>query len=307
MRLLLLSRSRSIYTTRRLVAAGRKRGHQVRVLDPARCELLMSGRVAEIFYQGKKVGPVDVVIPRIAESITNYGLAVVDHFALRGVALVNDATSIAQARNKLRCLQSLSAHGVDVPATVMAQDAGQIRKMVELVGGVPVLVKLLHPNGRAGVMVCETLQSMGAALDAVLGLGHNFIVQQYVGARGGRDLRALVVGDRVIAAVRRNTRSGRLARTLSRGARLTPVTLARSQERMAIESARVIGLQACAVDMIEADGKTRVFEVNASPGLKDLEAVTGRDLATPIIALAERRVLSRIGSTHRRASGAPRS
>lgn len=184
MRLLLLSRSPSIYSTRRLVAAARRRGHQVRVLDPTRCELLMSSRLAEIFYQGKKVGPVDVVIPRIAESITNYGLAVVDHFAMRGVALVNDSTSIAQARNKLRCLQSLSAHGVDVPVTVMAQDAGQLRKMVDLVGGVPVLVKLLQPNGHAGVMVCESLQSMGAALDAVLGLGHNFIVQQYVGVRG---------------------------------------------------------------------------------------------------------------------------
>ncbi len=305
MRLLLLSRSPSIYTTRRLVAAARRRGHQVRVLDPTRCELLMSRHTAEIFYQGKKVGPVDVVIPRIAESVTNYGLAVVDHFAMRGVALVNDATSIAQARNKLRCLQSLSAHGVDVPATVMAQDAGQIRKMIDLVGGVPVLVKLLQPNGRAGVMVCESLQSMGAALDAVLGLGHNFIVQQYVGIRGGRDLRALVVGDRVVAAVRRSARSGRFASTLSRGARLALVNLARDQERMAIESARVIGLQVCAVDMIEADGKTRVFEVNASPGLKDLEAVSDRDLATPIIELAERRLLSRV-SGHRRASAVSR-
>ncbi|MHB8420910.1 MAG: ATP-grasp domain-containing protein [Myxococcales bacterium] len=292
MRFVILSRSRSIYTTRRLTDAARARGHVVRVLDPTACELLMAGRATEVFHRGKKVGPVDVLVPRVAQSITSYGLAVVDHFALRGVALVNDAPSIAQARNKLRCLQSLAAHGIEVPATVMARDAGQIEEMIHLVGGVPVLVKLLQPNGRAGVMVCESLQSMGAALETVLGLGHNFIVQQYVRGPGGRDLRALVVGDRVEAAVRRRPPAGKLARTLGRGARFQPVSLSRQQERMAIESARVIGLSVCAVDMIEHGGRTRIFEVNASPGLEHLEAATGRDLAVPVIELAERLVMA---------------
>jgi ribosomal protein S6--L-glutamate ligase len=302
MRFVVLSRSRSIYTTRRLVEAARGRGHAVRVLDPTTCELLMSGRTTEIFHRGKRVGPVDAVIPRIAESVTNYGLAVVDHFALRGVALVNDAHSIAQARNKLRCLQSLAAHGLEVPATVMARDAGQIKQMIDLVGGVPVLVKLLQPNGRAGVMVCESLQSMGAALETVLGLGHNFIVQQYVRGPGGRDLRALVVGDRVEAAVRRRPPAGKLARTLGRGARFARIELSKEQERMAIESARVIGLAVCAVDMIEAGGRTRVFEVNASPGLEHLESATGKDLAGPVVELAERLVMARSSSVDRRAA-----
>lgn len=272
--------------------AARARGHQIRVLDPARCQLLMTGRTTEIFYQRRKVPRVDVVIPRIAESLTHYGLAVLDHFALRGVALINDAQAIAQARNKLRCLQTLASHGVDVPATVMARDAGEIKRMIDLVGGVPVLVKLLQANGRAGVMVCESLESMGAALEAVLGLGHNLIVQQYVRGSRNKDLRALVVGDEVVAAVRRRPRSGRLTRSLSRGARFASHQLTREQTRMAVDSARVIGLRVAAVDMIEVAGKTRVFEVNASPGLKDLEQETGRDLATPIIELAERRAFA---------------
>ncbi len=306
MHLVLLSRSRSIYSSRRLVEAARHRGHHVRLLDPTDCELVMAGRSVEIFHGGKKVGPVDAVIPRIAQSVAHYGLAVVEHFGLRGVVLINDAGAIAQARNKLRCLQALAARGLDIPATVMARDASQIRELVDRVGGVPVLVKLLQANGRAGVMVCESLESLGAALETVLGLGHNFIVQQYVQGPRGRDLRALVVGDRVVAAVRRRTRPGKLARTLGRGARFAEVALGREQVALAVESARIIGLQVAAVDMIEAGGKTRVFEVNASPALESLEAATGRDLAGPIIELAEREVAARAAARGTRAAGGRR-
>ncbi len=303
MRIVLLSRSGTLYSTRRLSEAARRRGHDVRLLDPVECELVMTGGAVEVFHRGRKVGPVDAVIPRIAQSVANYGLAVVEHFGLRGVVLVNDSSAIAQARNKLRCLQALAARGIEVPATVMARDATQIRQLVGRVGGVPVLVKLLQANGRTGVMVCESLQSLGAALETVLGLGQNFIVQQYVDRRGGRDLRALVVGDRVVAAVRRRPRPGRLARTLGRGARLAEAVLTREQAALAVESARVVGLLVAAVDMVEAGGKTRVFEVNASPGLESLEKATGRDLASPIILLAEQEVASRSGARVRRADG----
>ncbi len=289
MRLLILSRSLSIHSTRRLAEAARARGHRVRVVDPARCELLMAGASTHLYHRRKRIAHVDAVIPRIAESLTNYGLAVLEHFSLRGVPVLNDTSAVAQARNKLRCLLALSSHGIPVPATVMARDAGDIKEMIDLVGGTPVLIKILRSGEKAGVMVCESVQSMSAALEAVLGLGHNLIVQQYVRGGGGKDLRALVVGGRVIAAVRRRTRPGQLARTLGKGARLEQVRLSDEQERLAVESARVIRLEVAAIDMIEVRGKTQVFEVNASPGLKDLEAAVGRDLATPIVLLAERR------------------
>ncbi|MHB1844469.1 MAG: ATP-grasp domain-containing protein [Deltaproteobacteria bacterium] len=289
MRLLILSRSASIYSTRRLVETARARGHRVRVVDPARCVLLMAGAATHLYYRRHRVAQVDAVIPRIAESLTHYGLAVLEHFSLRGVPVLNDTAAVAQARNKLRCLLALASHGIPVPATVMARDAAEIKEMIDLVGGVPVLVKILRAGERAGVMVCESVQSMNAALEAVLGLGHHLLVQQYVRGPGGKDIRALVVGDRVVAAVRRRARSGRMSRTLGRGARFETTRLSEKQERLALESARVIGLKVAAIDMFEVLGETRVFEVNASPGLKDLEAVSGKDLATPIIELAERR------------------
>jgi ribosomal protein S6--L-glutamate ligase len=289
MRLIVLSRSASIYSTQRLVEVARARGHQVRVLDPMDCELFLSGREGTIYSGRKKLGRVEAVLPRFGQSATIYGLAVLNHFSLQGVVLLNDAQGIAQARNKLRCLQMLALHGIEVPATVMARDAADLRAMVDLVGGVPVLVKMLQGNDRMGVMVCESLQSMSATLDTVLGLGQQFIVQQYVRRARGRDVRALVVGGKVVAAVLRKARAGRLSSSLAHGARLTPVELTPKELRVAVESARVIGLEVAAVDMIEVGGSTRVFEVNASPSLKDLEKVTGRDLATPIIELAEKR------------------
>ena len=288
MRIVLLSRSSSTYSTRRLSDAARLRGHHVRVLDPVRCELFLDGREAQVLHGRKKVARCDLVIPRIGQSITGYGLAVLNQLTLRGALSLNDPVAIAHAHDKLRCLQALAANGIEVPATVMAGDAANLQELVSMVGGVPVLVKLLSSGQRPGVMVCETLESMSAALETVLGLGQNFIIQRYVRERRGSDLRALVVGDRVVAAVRRRAKPGQLAKSLTRGARLAAVTLSARQVRVAVESARVVGLQVAAIDMLESDGQLRVFEVNASPGLKELEAATGHDLALPIIELGER-------------------
>ena len=288
MRIFLLSRNRSNYTARRLTEVARARGHQLRLLDPMRCELALSGRQAEIYYGQKRLGRADLILPRIPHSITDYGLAVLGQFALKGIPSLNDAAGIALARNKLRCLQCLSAAGIEVPSTLMAGDAVDLKNMISLVGGAPVLVKLLQPNDRTGVMICESLQSMGAALETVLGLGHNFIVQRYLRSQQGRDLRALVVGDRVVAAVRRRPRAGRLSSSLARGARLTTILLPARQASVAFDCARVLGLLIAAVEMLEGWGRLHVLVVNGCPGLRDLEAVTGLDLATPILELGEK-------------------
>ncbi len=253
MKITILSRSASIPSTRRLVEAARERGHSVRVLNPVNVEMHLDGRAANLYYHRKKLAPTDVVIPRIAQSINNYGLAVVNQFAMQGVPLMNSAQAIAASRNKMRSLQSLSANGIDIPATVMAQNAADLKEMVALVGGIPVLVKLLQGQEKNGVMVCETLQSLEATLEAMLALGLNLIVQQYV-KKTGLDVRVFVVGGKAVAAVRRRPRVGRLSHTLNLGARLEPITLTDAQRRAAEETARLVELEVCAVDLLDVHG-----------------------------------------------------
>lgn len=289
MRITVLSRSASIPSTQRLLEAARARGHKVQVLNPVKVEMHLDGKTANLYYQRKKIPACDVVIPRIAQSISHYGLAVVNQYMLRKIPLMNGERAIAQARNKMRSLQLLSANGIDIPATVMARDASDLKAMVKLVGGVPVLVKLLQGQEKRGVMVCETLQSLEAALEAILGLGHNLIVQQYV-KHSGHDVRAFVVGSEVVASVHRRPRVGRLSQTLNLGARLEPTELTEVQRRAAVETARLMGLEVCAVDMLDVQGKPKVFEVNASPAIAEMEDATGVDLASRVIARAEQLV-----------------
>ncbi len=289
MKITILSRSGAIPSTRRLVESARARGHRVRVLNPVKIEMHLDGRTAGLYYQRKKLTPTDVVIPRIAQSINAYGLAVVNQFGILGIPLVNTAQAIAQSRNKMRTLQLLSEAGIDIPSTVMARQASDLKEMVSLVGGVPVLVKLLQGQERHGVMVCESLQSLEAALEAILGLGHNLIIQQYV-RKTGQDVRVLVVGKEAVAAVRRRARAGRLSRTLIRHARLEKIEPTEPQRRAAVETARLVGLEVAAVDLLDVKGSPKVFEVNSSPALTEMEAATGMDLASKIIERAEQLV-----------------
>jgi ribosomal protein S6--L-glutamate ligase len=292
MRLVVLSRSPTIPSTRRLLEAAKARGHRARVLDPVRVEMHLDGKRASLFYKRRKLRPFDVVIPRIAQSVNVYGLAVVNQFAIRGSALMNTAHGIAQVRNKMRVLQLLSSHGLDIPATVMARDAKDLKSMVKLVGGVPVLVKLLQGQDRTGVMVIESLQSLEAALEAMLGLGHQIIVQQYV-RKSGQDIRVFVVGGEAVASVRRRPRMGRMAHTLLRGARLEACQLSEAQRRAAVEAARLVGLEVAAVDLLDVKGSPKVFEINASPAIVPMETATGVDVASRIIERAERLVAER--------------
>lgn len=286
MKITILSRSTSISSTRRLVEAARVRGHKVRVLNPLHIEMVLDGGSASLFYRRKRLSATHAVIPRIAQSVNTYGLAVVNQFALQGVPLLNSAQAIAQSRNKMRSLQLLAAHGIPIPATVMAREASDLKAMVGHVGGVPVLVKLLQGQERHGVMVCESLQSLEAALEAILGLGLNLIVQQYV-KKTGLDVRVFVVGGRALAAVVRRPRVGRLAHTLNRGARIESTVLTPAQRDVAERAAKLVGLEVAAVDLLDVQGGPRVFEVNSSPAIAEMEDACGVDLATPIIERAE--------------------
>ena len=202
---------------------------------------------------------------------------------LMGVPVLNGAYGIAASRNKMRSLQLLAAGGVRVPRTVMASDPSGLKEMVRVVGGVPVLVKLLSTNEKSGVMLCESLESLEAALEAILGLGQNIVVQQYVRGTKGRDLRALVVGGEVVAALRRNPPAGRFSRNLRRGAQFERAELPPAYARVAAEAARVLRLEVCAVDMLDVKGHPLVFEVNSSPSIREAEVACGVDLAARIV------------------------
>ena len=302
MRLTVLSRSTSIYTTRRIAEAASERGLPVRVVDPLDVELGL-GDAPAVYWRRRRFPRTDVVIPRIGLSIHPYGLAVVNQLELMGVPVLNGAYGIAASRNKMQSLQLLAAAGVRVPRTVMASDPSGLRDMVKLVGGVPVLVKLLAAKEKSGVMICESLQSLEAALEAILGLGQNIVVQQYLRGAKGRDLRVLVVGGEVVAAMRRTPPLGRFSRDLRHGAQFEKAELPVSYARAAVAAARVMRLEVCAVDMLDVKGRPRVFEVNSSPSIREAEAACGVDAAARIvdraIALADAR-----SSAGRRTAGA---
>lgn len=304
MRLTVLSRSSSIHTTRRLLEAARARGITARVIDPLEVEMGLGDEPA-VYWRGKRFPRTDVVVPRIGLSIHQYGCSVVNQLELMGIPVLNGAQGIAASRNKMRSLQLLAAAGVRVPRTVMASDPSGLKQMVKLVGGVPVIVKLLSVNDKSGVMVCESLQSLEAALEAILGLGQNIVVQQYLRGAKGRDLRVLVVGGEVIAAMRRSPPMGRFARNLRRGARFERAELPASYCRVALDAARVLQLEVCAVDMLDVKGSPRVFEVNSSPSIREAEAACGVDVAARIVdrAVAVAGV-SRGAPERRRAIGA---
>jgi ribosomal protein S6--L-glutamate ligase len=284
-RLIVLSRSAKLHTTRRLVEAARALGHEPRVIDPLEVELGLGGAAPELYWRRRRFPAAEVVIPRIGPSIHQYGLSVLKQLELKGVPLLNGSAALAASRNKMRCLQLLASAGVPVPRTVMASDPSGLAELVKLVGGVPVLVKLLSADGKSGVMVCESLQSLEAALEAILGLGQNIVVQQYLEGGRGRELRALVVGGQVVAALRRQRRPGK-GTAPQKGARFRAAELSPEQARLAVEAARVLGLQACAVDMLDVRGGPRVFEVNGSPSLRDVEAACGVDVARLVVERA---------------------
>lgn len=287
MKLVVLSRSRSIPSTKRLVEEAQARGHSVRVLNPTGVSVFL-GQKPGLIYRGKRLRMPDVVLPRIASSIASYGLAVVDQFATNGVTVLNSARAIGLSRNPARCLQRLAAAGLRIPKTVMSREVGHLQSMVDELGGVPVLVKLLAGSERRGVMVCESQQSLEAALEAVLGLGHNIVMQEYV-RKAQRDVRVFVVGGQAMAAVARRPRAGRLSRTLFRAAQLEPCVLTDSLRHAAETAARLTELEVCAVDLLELgkSGEARPFEINASPALPEMEAATGVNLARAIVQRAE--------------------
>jgi ribosomal protein S6--L-glutamate ligase len=288
MRMLILSRNASLYSTSRIVLAARARGHEVTVIDPLDFQIAVSRKKPTLLVGGTNVPTYDVVIPRIGASITSYGLAVVRQFDLMGIPVLNGAVSIARSRDKLRALQLLTQSDVDVPTTVCARSPAGLERALQLVGGCPAIVKLQQGSQGIGTMIAETPQAAHALLETFWAMGQDIILQEYVRESKGKDLRAIVVGGEVIAAMRRVAKRGEFRANLHRGARADAVQLPARFRRAAIDAATVMGLEVAGVDILEGKRGPRILEINSSPGLEGIERATGVDIAGTIVEYAVR-------------------
>jgi ribosomal protein S6--L-glutamate ligase len=275
----ILSRKRSLYSTRRLVEAATRRGHRAVVLDTLRCTMVLVPHAPRMIYRGVELEGIHVAIPRIGASITGYGVQVVNHLDMMGVAVLASAASISRSRDKLRCLQLLSRFGVDIPRTVMAHDRSDVPRLVEEVGGLPAIIKLLRGTQGVGVMLASSMAEVQSALNTFWELGHEIFLQEFVRESEGRDVRALVVGDRVVGAMRRTAKKGEFRSNLHRGGEGTPIELTKAYSDAAVKAARIIGLEIAGVDMLESAAGPKIMEVNSSPGFRGLEEATRKDIA----------------------------
>jgi ribosomal protein S6--L-glutamate ligase len=296
MRVVILSRNETLYSTHALVEAGRQRGHEVRVLDTLQFDIRVSRRNPELFHQGQPVGPVDAVIPRIGASITFFGLAVVRQFEMMGVYCLNESQAIARSRDKLRALQILSRHDIGVPPTVYTRQADHIQACIDRVEGPPVVVKLLEGTQGIGVILAESTRAASSVIEAFQGLDQNILIQKFIKEAKGADLRALVVGRRVVAAMRRQAVVGEFRSNIHRGGTARNIRLPAEYRKTAMAAARVLGLRMAGVDLIEANEGPMVMEVNSSPGLEGIQKTTGINVAEDVFEFLEREVTPARGS-----------
>jgi ribosomal protein S6--L-glutamate ligase len=292
MRIVILSRGPNLFSTQALVKAAEKRGHEVRVMDTLQFDIRVSRRSPELLYCGEPVGAVDAVIPRIGASVTLFGLAVVRQFEMMGVYCVNESQAIARSRDKLRCLQILARHDLGVPPTVYTRQAEHVPDCIQRVEGLPVVVKLLEGTQGIGVVLAETESTASSVIEAFHGLDQNILIQKFIREANGADIRALVVGRKVVAAMKRKAVAGEFRSNLHRGGTAQKVRLTADFRKTALAAARVLGLRFAGVDLIESKDGPMVMEVNSSPGLEGIQKITGTDVAGAIIEHLEREVVS---------------
>lgn len=285
-RLCILSRKTSLYSTRRLVEAAREQGARPLVMDTLRCTMVVAPGGNTLLYRGAEVRGLAAVIPRIGASITSYGMAVVNHLETMNVPVVNPAPAISRSRDKLRCLQLLAQQGLDVPRTVMATEGASVRRLLGAVGGLPCIIKLLRGTQGVGVMLADTMQEAETIVQTFWGLAQDVCLQEFIKESRGRDVRALVVGDEVVGAMRRQARSGEFRSNIHRGGEGKSIRLPREYQDVAVRAARAIGLSVCGVDMLEGKDGPKVMELNSSPGFEGLERATKKDIAGAIVAHA---------------------
>lgn len=293
MKLAILSRNRKLYSTRRLVEAAQARGHTVRIVDPLRCYMRISPSHAEIHYKGKVLEGFDAIIPRIGASVTFYGTAVVRQFEAMDVYTVNGSDAIGRARDKLRSMQLLSQQGLGLPTTVCADSPDDTDDLVAILGAPPHVIKLIEGTQGQGVVLAETISASISLAEAFREVRAHFLMQEFIREAKGADLRALVVGGKVVATMMRQARDGEFRSNLHRGGTAMKVKLTREERKTAIRAAATMGLGVAGVDLMRSDRGPLVLEVNSSPGLEGIERASGIDVAGAIIEHIERAVVRR--------------
>jgi ribosomal protein S6--L-glutamate ligase len=283
MKLAILSRNSKLYSTRRLVEAARQRGHTARVLDPLRCYMRISSSGFQLHYKGRSLADYDAVIPRIGASITRYGTAVLRQFELMGTYSPNPSDAILRARDKLRAHQLLAAQGIDLPVTVFGDNPDDTTDLLSMLGPPPHVIKLNEGAQGAGVMLTEKPSASRSVVEALRGLYASFVVQEFIAEAEGADLRCFVVGDEVVASMRRQAPEGDFRSNLHRGGTAVRMEATEEERAVAVRAARVLGLGVAGVDLIRAARGPLVLEVNSTPGLEGIEAVCGVDVAGKIV------------------------
>ncbi len=283
MKLAILSRAPNSYSTRRLKAAALERGHTARVLNTLRFAIDLSGDEPDLQYRGKPLSDYDAILPRIGASITFFGMAVVRQFEQMDVYTPTTAAGIANSRDKLRAIQILSRHDIGIPATTFARDRADVLPAIESVGGAPVVIKLLEGTQGIGVILAPDTKVAEAVIETMQSTKQNVLIQRFVAESKGRDIRAFVIGDRVVAAMRRSARGDEFRSNIHRGGTIEAVELDEEYQRVAVQSAQIMGLKVAGVDMLESNDGPMVMEVNSSPGLEGIEAASELDIAGAVI------------------------
>jgi ribosomal protein S6--L-glutamate ligase len=296
-----LSTNRNLYSTKRLVEAGQQRGHHVRIINHKRCYMNITAHNSGVHYKGEAIEELDAIIPRIGASISFYGTAVVRQFEMMGVYSLNESVAITRSRDKLRALQLLSRKGIGMPVTGFANSPDDTDDLLKFVNGAPVVIKLLTGTQGVGVVLAETTKAAESVIEAFSGLNADFMVQEFIKEAGGSDIRCFVIGDKVVASMKRTGKEGEFRSNLHRGGSAEVIKITPEERSTAVRSARVMGLNVAGVDLLRSNHGPVVMEVNSSPGLEGIEKATGKDVAGMIIQFIEKN--ARPGRTKTRGSG----
>ena len=287
MRIAILSRRSRLYSTRRLYETAKERGHYVRIVDPLRCYMSVQSQLPDIHYKGEELGEFDAVIPRIGASITFYGTAVLRQFEMKGVFAANESLAITRSRDKLRAIQLLSRRGVGLPITGFAHSPDQIDDLIRMVGGAPLVIKLLEGTQGVGVVLAETRKAAKSVIEAFLNLKAHFVAQEYIKEANGADIRCFIINNEVIAAMKRTAPIGEFRSNLHRGGTAELIDITEEERQMAVRATKIMGLNIAGVDLLRSDRGPLIMEVNSSPGLAGIESITKIDVATQIITFIE--------------------
>jgi ribosomal protein S6--L-glutamate ligase len=301
MKIGILSTNRNLYSTKRLVEAARERGHTVLVINHKQCYMNITSHNPSVHWKGEAIEGVDAIIPRIGASVSFYGTAVVRQFEMMGVYSLNESVAITRSRDKLRASQLLARKGIGLPVTGFANSPGDTEDLLKIAGGAPVVIKLLEGTQGVGVVLAETKKAAESVIEAFRGLKADFMVQEFIKEAGGSDIRCFVIGDKVVAAMKRQGKEGEFRSNLHRGGTASLIKITPEERSTAVRSAKVMGLNVAGVDLLRSNHGPVVMEVNSSPGLEGIETATGKNIAGMIIEFIEKN--AKKGRTRTRGKG----